>query len=103
MQDMNMFIFGVDPMARNGSSQCWVDVFDADCFMGNMRRLVGPQKLSQLNVKSLIVGPHAMVQLTIRRRGLDSLVTLRPKKVIPDLAAAVNGAKIRSASVIFKQ
>jgi hypothetical protein len=83
--------------------QCWVDVFEADYFMGRMRRLVGPRKLRQLSAKSVIVGPQAMVVLTVRRRGRDSLVTLHPRKVIPDLTATVRGAKIRNATVVLKK
>ncbi|MGD0461866.1 MAG: hypothetical protein ABSB74_05195 [Tepidisphaeraceae bacterium] len=83
--------------------QCWVDVFEADCFMGRMRRLVGPRKLRQLSAKSVIVGPHAMVVLTVRRRGRDCRVTLRPRKVIPNLAATVRGAKICNATVVLKK
>jgi hypothetical protein len=84
------------------SSQCWVDIFDGDCFMGRMRRLFGPQKLRQLRAKSVIVGPDVTVVLTVRRQGRDSVVKLSPSKVVPDLAATVRGAKIRNAVVMRK-
>jgi hypothetical protein len=83
--------------------QCWVDVFEADYFMGRMRRLVGPRKLRQLIAKSVIVGPQAMVVLTVRRGGRDCQVTLKPRKVVPDLAATVRNAKIRGVTVVLKK
>jgi hypothetical protein len=82
--------------------QCWVDVYAADYFRGKMRRLFGPQKLRQLSAKSVIVGPHAMVVLTVRRAGKDVLVKLPPRKAIPSLASTVRGAKIRNAAVVVK-
>jgi hypothetical protein len=91
------------PAPSPSQDQCWIDLFDADCFMGRMRRLVGPRKLRQLNAKSVIVGPEAMVVLTVRRGGKDHQVTLKPRKVIPDLAVAVRNAKIRSATVVLKK
>ncbi len=93
-------------MEAKGSSaqgQCWVDTYELDYFMGKMRRHFGPKKLRQLSAKSVIVGPQAMVVLTVRRRGCDTLVKLPPKKVIPDLAATVRGAKIRNAAVLLKK
>jgi hypothetical protein len=88
---------GIDPLAQ---CQCWVDVFEADYFLGRMRRLVGPRKLRQLHAKSVIVGPYATVVLRVRRGGRDVFVTLPPRRVIPDLAASVRGAKIRGATVV---
>ncbi len=91
------------PSAPSPHVDCWVDVFDSHYFMGRMRRLVGPRKLRQLNAKSIIVGPSATVVLTIRRAGRDSRITLKPLKVIPNLAAIVRNAKIRSATVFLKK
>lgn len=34
--------------------ECWVDLFDADYFMGKMRRLTGPRRLSRWRAKSVI-------------------------------------------------
>jgi hypothetical protein len=93
----------MEPADSRDQVQCWVDVYELGYFMGRMRRLIGPKKLRQLSAKSVIVGPHAMVVLTVRRRGRDCLVKLPPKKVIPDLAATVRGAKIRNAAVVLKK
>ena len=72
-------------------SDCWVDVFDADFFMGRRRRIAGPQKLRQLRAKSLIVGPKATVVVTIFRGNRKSVVRLNPKRVMPDVAKAIGG------------
>jgi len=71
----------MEPADSRDQVQCWVDVYELGYFMGRMRRLIGPKKLRQLSAKSVIVGPHAMVVLTVRRRGRDCLVKLPPKKV----------------------
>jgi hypothetical protein len=91
------------PATSSTQQSCWVDVFAADYFKGRMRRLVGPRKLRQLSAKSIIVGPDAIVVLTIRRAGRDSRITLNPRKVIPDLDALVRGAKIRNATLVLKK
>jgi hypothetical protein len=70
-------------------SDCWVDVFDADCFMGRRRRIAGPKKLRQLRAKSLIVGPKATLVLSIFRGNKKSVIRLSPKRVVPDLAKAI--------------
>lgn len=88
----------IDPLAQ---CQCWVDIFEADHFMGRMRRLVGPRKLRQLHGKSVIVGPRATLLLTVRRGGRDVVVKLASKRVVPDLRAAVRGAAIRRAAVAY--
>ena len=74
-------------------SDCWVDIFDADCFMGRRRRIIGPQKLRQLRAKSLIVGPKAAVVVTIFRGTRKSLVRLKAKRVVPDVAKSLGGSK----------
>ncbi|HEX4053886.1 MAG TPA: hypothetical protein VHX86_06445 [Tepidisphaeraceae bacterium] len=89
----------IDPSAQ---CQCWVDIFEAGCFMGRMRRLVGPRKLRDLRGKSVIVGPRATVLLNVRREGRDTIVKLPPKRAVPDLSAAVGGAKIRSVTVTYR-
>ena len=70
-------------------SDCWVDVFDSDCFMGRRRRIAGPKKLRQLRAKSLIVGPKAIVVLSILRGNKKSTIRLNPKRVVPDLAKSL--------------
>jgi hypothetical protein len=73
-------------------SDCWVDVFDADFFMGRRRRIKGPQKLRQLRAKSLIVGPKAVVVVTIFRGNRKSVVRLNAKRVMPDVAKSIGGS-----------
>jgi len=82
--------------------QCWVDVFESAYFMGRMRRLFGPQKMRQINAKSVIVGPEATIRLSVRSRGKDRVVELAPKRVIPDLAASIKGATICDAAVVCR-
>ncbi|HEY1923485.1 MAG TPA: hypothetical protein VGG44_12105 [Tepidisphaeraceae bacterium] len=80
-------------MQRNvPDNDCWVDLFDADYFMGRRRRLQGPKKLRQLHARSLIVGPKASVVVTVYRGKRKSLVRLNPKKVVPDLAESLGKA-----------
>jgi len=75
-------------------SECWVDVFDGDCFMGRRRRINGPQKLRQLRAKSLIVGPKATVVVTIFRGGKKSVIRLNAKRVVPDVAKSIGSTRI---------
>jgi hypothetical protein len=82
------------------SSTCWIDLYESDCFRGKFRRLAGPRKLRQMQAKSIIVGPHAAVRLSIRRGGTESVVTLDPKCVIPDLAKSVPGKIVRTAVLV---
>jgi hypothetical protein len=93
-------------MARTESPaepDCWIDLFDADYLMGKMRRVAGPRKLRQLSAKSLIVGPRAIVVLTVRRGNRDHVVKLQPRKVVPKLTDAVRGAKIIAMAVVLKE
>lgn len=80
-------------------ADCWVDLFDADYFMGRRHRLHGPQKLTRLHAKSIIVGPKAKVVLTIFRGKKKSVIRLNPSRVIPDLAKRARGAKLGEALV----
>ena len=90
-------------MRRIGISRnCWVDIYEADHFQGRMRRLFGPQKLRRPHAKSIIVGPRATVLLSVRRQGLESVVKLKAKSVIPDLAKSVRGAMIQQVAVLAK-
>jgi hypothetical protein len=86
----------------DGANNCWVDLYESNYFSGRLRRLSGPQKLRRLHAKSLIVGPSTTVQLSIRRRGKESVVMLDPKRVIPELLKSVQGATIRAAVVCAK-
>ena len=65
------------------SGDCWVDIFEADYFMGRKRRLTGPQKLRQLKAKSLIVGPKAAVVLTVFRGNRKSVIRLKASAWCP--------------------
>ena len=87
-------------MQRSESTlDCWVDIFEADYFMGRRRRLQGPQKLQQLQAKSLIVGPKATVVLGISKGKRKSIVRLNAKRVIPELAKLAGGAIFREITV----
>ena len=81
-------------------SQCWVDIFDSDYFMGKMHRLVGPRRLRNLSAKSVIIGPKATLFLSVRRKGQESTVKLNSRQVIPDLAKTLGGAQVRDAAVV---
>jgi hypothetical protein len=83
----------------HASPDCWVDIFDADYFMGRRRRVNGPQKLPQLEAKSLIVGPKAVVVLSVGHGKRKSEIRLKSKRVVPDLAKSLKGAKFRAAAV----
>ena len=80
-------------------TQCWVDIFESDYFMGRMHRLFGPKDLRQLRAKSVIVGPGSTLELAVRRRGKNSVVTLQAKKVVPDLAKSIDGGSVLGAKV----
>lgn len=81
------------------ASQCWVDIFESDYFMGRMQRLFGPMDLTRLQAKSVIVGPRTTLELSVRQGGKQSVVMIQPKKVVPVLAksvvGAVTGARVR--------
>lgn len=81
------------------SGDCWVDVFDADYFTGRRRRLHGPQKFRLLRAGSLIVGPEATVTLSVRRGKKESVITLKSRRVLPDLAKSLRGTVFREISV----
>jgi len=81
------------------SSECWVDVFEGDYFKGHRRRLQGPQKIRQLQAKSLIVGPKATLVLSTYRGKKKSLVRLDAKRVVPELAKLARGAVFREVIV----
>jgi hypothetical protein len=45
------------------------------------------------------VGPNSTLELSVRRRGKDSVVMLQSRRVIPDLAKSIAGALVREARV----
>jgi hypothetical protein len=80
-------------------TQCWVDIFESDYFMGRMHRLFGPKDLPQLRAKSVIVGPGSTLELAVRRDGKDRMVTIKAKKVVPDLVKSIEGGSVLAAKV----
>jgi hypothetical protein len=88
-------------LLNHASPDCWVDIFDADYFMGRRKRIQGPRKLTQLQAKSLIVGPEAVVVLSLGRAGRKKVVRLKARRVVPDLAKSLGGAKFREALLEF--
>jgi hypothetical protein len=77
-------------MPSTGSqSDCWLDVFDDDYFMGRRRRIKGPQKLKQVRAKSLIVGPKAKVVVSIYRDSKKFKLRLPARRLVPELAKAI--------------
>jgi hypothetical protein len=68
--------------------------------MGRMRRIFGPAELKRPKGKSVIVGPKAHVRLEFRRGGKPVVVKLDANRLIPDLAAKVRGAMIRTVKVV---
>ena len=85
--------------ANDPFGDCWVDIFDADYFLGRMRRLHGPQKLRHLRAKSLIVGPKATVILTIFRGSIKSRIRLKARLLVPDVTKSIGGAMFREVVV----
>ena len=80
-------------------SDCWVDVFESDYFMGRRRRLKGPQKLRKLQAKSLIVGPKATVVISVYHDNRPSIIKLNANRLVPDLNKST-GAAILSDVVV---
>ena len=78
-------------MHLNHSNGCWVDVYDAERFTGNMRRLHGPADFPGLRIRekewrdhiaSITVGPGAYVQCYDSNRFDDTIFWLLPNQVI---------------------
>jgi len=67
--------------------------------MGRRRRFHGPQKLRQLQAKSLIVGPKATVVLSVYRGRRKAVIRLKPKRTVPDLAKSLKGTVFREIVV----
>ena len=73
------------------SNGCWLDVFDAQNFTGNHRRLLGPAEFLGLRIRekdwsdsllSLNVGPVAYVQCFDSGRFFDSVFWLLPNQAV---------------------
>jgi hypothetical protein len=79
--------------------RCWVDLFDSSHFMGRMKRVFGPVEFKSVSARSMIVGPEARVEFFGSSNGRPIKVRLEPNRVVPDLAAKLRGARIRSAMV----
>jgi hypothetical protein len=78
-------------MLLNRSNGCWLDVYDADRFTGNTRRLHGPADFPGLRIrekdwndciKSLSVGPGAYVQCYDAGDFDETIFWLLPNQVI---------------------
>lgn len=78
-------------MWLNRSNGCWLDVFDAERFGGNARRLHGPADFPGLRIRekdwgehiaSLSVGPAAYVQCYASANFDDTVYWLLPNQVI---------------------
>jgi len=82
--------------------QCWMDLFEKCYFGGRMRRLVGPIRVTPVSAASVIVGPQARVQMVARsgRMKREIVVHLRPKSLVPDLAASLHDATLESAVIV---
>ena len=79
----------------NRSNGCWLDVFDAERFTGNMRRLHGPAEYPGLRIRekewgdslaSLNVGPSAYVQCFDSRNFYESVFWLLPNQAVESCA-----------------
>ncbi len=81
------------------SRQCWVDFFEGTYFLGRMRRVFGPVDVGEFSAQSMIVGPDARVELQACRDGKAVTLKFHPRRLIPNLCVATNGAKIKSAKV----
>jgi len=73
------------------SNGCWVDVFDADFFNGNTRRLIGPADFPGLRIResqwgheigSVRVGPAAYVQCFDARDFSGTVFWLLPNQTV---------------------
>src|SRR5215210_3460349 len=78
-------------MWLNRSNGCWLDVYDADGFTGNTRRLHGPADFPGLrirekdwreNIASVSVGPGAYVQCYGCDNFDETVFWLLPNQVI---------------------
>jgi len=78
------------------SNGCWIDVFDAEGFSGNMRRLHGPAEFIGLRIRekdwgesiaSINVGPAAYVQCFDSHDFVDTVSWLLPNQSAESLAA----------------
>jgi hypothetical protein len=78
-----------------GSNGCWLDVFDAERFSGNARRLVGPAEFLGMRFRekewgeqlhSLNVGPAAYVQCFNSRDFDRSVLWLLPNQAVERVA-----------------
>lgn len=78
-------------MLLNRSNGCWLDVYDAERFTGNTRRLHGPADFPGLRIRekdwqdhlaSISVGPGAYVQCYASANFDETVFWLLPNQVI---------------------
>src|SRR4051812_17978498 len=96
------------PMAKmwiKRSNGCWVDVFDAERFTGNTRRLHGPAEFPGLRIRerewgdslvSLNVGPGAYVQCFDSHDFFDSVFWLLPNQAVESVQDLHTGDTVDS-------
>ena len=92
-------------MLLNWSNGCWLDVFDAERFTGNTRRLHGPAEFPGLRIRekdwadrvaSLWVGPTAYVQCYAAHDFDGTVLWLLPNQQIESLDQFAFGERIDS-------
>jgi hypothetical protein len=92
----------------NGSNGCWLDVFDADRFGGNTRRLHGPADFPGLrirekewreNIASLTVGPVAYVQCYATSSFDDTVFWLLPNQRVEAVEELSFGDRVDSLRI----
>jgi hypothetical protein len=84
---------------RFDQKRCWIDVYETSYFQGTLRRLFGPVDLKNLPGGSAIVGPEAHVELQVLKGDRPVTVILKPNRIVPDLAKAARGGRIRQATL----
>ena len=74
---------------------CWLDVFDAEGYRGNSRRLLGPADFPRLrirekdwgdSIRSLVVGPGSYVQCFTSASFSDTVFWLLPNQSVEEVA-----------------
>jgi len=92
-------------MRMNWSNGCWMDVFDAERFAGNSRRLQGPAEFLGLRIRekewrehlaSLTVGPVAYVQCFDADHFADTVLWLLPNQGVEAVRELPGGDRVNS-------
>ena len=92
-------------MLLNRSNGCWLDVYDAEKFTGNTRRLHGPADFAGLRIRekewrdsiaSLTVGPGAYAQCYDASNFDDTIFWLLPNQEVERVEDLTAGDRIDS-------